>query len=227
MTNSEFDRDVQKPGEVVQAIPLEASKGDYLAQVLSRALHAGPHMRYALPDEAERQTVLYWFLTSAIRAAELCGASYTNSAMNGGAVWVGSNSEGIRRIAQDGLLSTGFRLTLVTMRRCVRLVASLERVRRRLVRSRHWYLIALGVEHRQDRNADRAALLRPMLYRADYEGVPCYVEAFEEQDISFYEEYGFRIEGGGRICEDGPAYWAMLRSPRQRSSREKLVTESN
>ena len=211
MIDDEFERDSH---DALQPIPLETSKGDHLANVLSRALQAGPHMRYALPDEAERQTILYRFFASAIHAARLCGASYTNSATDGGAVWIGPDpTQGIRLIAREGLLSTGFNLTLATMRRGMRLVASLERVRRQLVRSRHWYLIALGVVPQPGREAIRAALLRPMLYRADSEGVPCYVETFEEQDISFYKEFGFRIEGGGRIL-DGPAYWAMLRSPR-------------
>jgi hypothetical protein len=29
--------------------------------------------------------------------------------------------------------------------------------------------------------------------------------------LSFYEAHGFRIEGGGRIAESGPEFWAMMR----------------
>ena len=217
MNSSEFEQDQRQidADDSVLAIALEASKGNLLAQALSRALHNGPHMRYALPDETERQNVLQWVLTSAIRSAWLCGENYTTPTMDGGAVWVGPNStSSIRRIVQEGLLPTGFKLTAGTLRRCMGLVASLEQVRRRVVRNPHWYLIALGVVPRQNRKAVRAALLRPGINRADSEGVPCYLETFEEQDIAFYHEFGFRIEGGGRISKYGPVFWAMLRSPK-------------
>ena len=211
MNNSEHEGKVYSEG----AIPLEASKSKLLADVLSRALHTEPHITYAIPDETERRAVLHWFLTSTIHVAHLFGENYTTPAMDGGAVWIGPDgTSNIRPSVQQGLLSTGVKLTVLTLRRCTRLVARLEQVRRRLVSEPHWYLIALGVEPRQHRKTIRAALLKPGLDRADSEGVACYAEVFEEQDISFYEEYGFRIEGGGRIGAYGPAFWAMLRPPR-------------
>jgi hypothetical protein len=44
------------------------------------------------------------------------------------------------------------------------------------------------------------------------EGIPCYVETFNERDLAFFR-HSFRIAGGGHIPRGGPDFWALIRPP--------------
>ena len=55
-----------------------------------------------------------------------------------------------------------------------------------------------------------AALLEPVLSRADSSGLSCYLETFQETDLSFYESCGFRVQGAGQIPGGGPNFWALM-----------------
>jgi hypothetical protein len=58
---------------------------------------------------------------------------------------------------------------------------------------------------------DIRALIKPGLARADSDGLPCYLETFQERHLAFYEEHGFQIAGAGCI-PDGPNFWTMIRT---------------
>jgi ribosomal protein S18 acetylase RimI-like enzyme len=54
-------------------------------------------------------------------------------------------------------------------------------------------------------------LLRPMLSRIDDDGLPCYLETVDEQNVSFYEHFGFKIVDKSNVPETTLINWAMLR----------------
>jgi hypothetical protein len=73
---------------------------------------------------------------------------------------------------------------------------------------------AHGVEASKPEKAIAGALIEPVLSRADSDGLPCYLETFDERDLPFYEERCFRIAGAGRIPGGGPNFWALMKRPR-------------
>ena len=168
---------------------------------------------YTLPDEKERSAELPLILGSAIRVSHLSGETYTTPDIDGGALWIAPG----RTFTLQQL--TGLRLPseLGTQgrERWETLSEHLAQVRQQLAGTHHWYLIALGVEPSKRRRGIGGALIRPVLSRADADGVPCYVETFHGPNLSFYEEHGFRIEGSGCVCGSGPVFWAMVRLPRR------------
>jgi hypothetical protein len=91
----------------------------------------------------------------------------------------------------------------------------MERVRQRLIKHLHWYLMTLGVGSSNEDETLREALIESVVSRADPYGFPCSLESFHEANLPFYKEQGFRIEGGGRVPGCGANFWAMMRSPRQ------------
>jgi hypothetical protein len=189
---------------------------DLLAIILSRAFHEQPTFTYLIPDERERRAVLPWFFRSlAIRASQFCGEIYTTETVQGGALWISpGRAHTFGRVLRTGMLTAPFRLGKASFRRCLSLKARLEEVHRRVASGPHWYLMALGVESADKDNIIRAALIDPMLSRADSDGLPCYLESFNPADLPFYKSRGFRIEGAGRIAGGGPNFWALLRTPR-------------
>jgi hypothetical protein len=115
---------------------------------------------------------------------------------------------------RNGMLAMPFRLDESIVRRCISLGARIEELRHRLAAGPHWYLLALGAEPPMERSAVTELLIEPVVARADSDRLPCYVETFQERDLSSYEKAGFRVEGAGNILEGGPSFWAMIRAPR-------------
>jgi ribosomal protein S18 acetylase RimI-like enzyme len=56
-----------------------------------------------------------------------------------------------------------------------------------------------------------ARLIRPVLERMDKQGLACYLETQDTQDVPIYEHYGFRIIDESLIPGTGLISRAMLR----------------
>jgi hypothetical protein len=217
MNNERYEQAVPRQGEPNlpdRVISLESSHTAALASALSRAFHDEPYFKYMVPDENERRSVLPGFLNSIIDVSHSHGETYTTPAVKGGAVWIRPDQTStFQRSVWARLCTTNFTLSPTSLRRCIRLSTRLEQVRRQLTRSPHWYLLALGLDPAYERSLIRPALLQPVLARADSDGTCCYLETLQERRLSFYEGQGFRIEGCGRISQDGPRFWSMIRVP--------------
>ncbi len=75
---------------------------------------------------------------------------------------------------------------------------------RSLVKGRHCYLLFLGVEPGQQQQGIGSLLIKPVLKRADEEGLPCYLETMKEVNLAFYGKHGFRVGGRKTNCQ----WWA-------------------
>ena len=76
----------------------------------------------------------------------------------------------------------------------------------------HYYLEFIGTDPAHQGKGFGAALLQPMLERADQEGVGMYLESSKESNIAFYGRFGFVVR---RVIalRNGPTMWAMWRDP--------------
>ena len=184
---------------------LEPSQAEILAAVLSRAFYDDPRFRYGIPDEQARVRLLPGLFRSFIRASQLNGEIYTTREIDGGVVWTGPGNA----------LSLGhmMRGEWLNLSRCIDLGVRLDEVHQQLVREPHRYLLLLGVEPSKQSWKVTATLIEPLLARADSDGLPCYLETFNERDLPIYKRHGFRIAGGGKISTGGPDFWAMIRTP--------------
>ena len=183
--------------------PLDASGIRSLAGLLSRVLRDEPHFRYMVPDPPERRRILSWFFNSvAIPTSLFHGEVYTTADLQAGVLWIRPESAG-----------TFQRMLCTAVPAMSHVGRQMEKVFFQLARQPHWYLVSLGVEPSKNLEVTGRALLEPVLFRADLEERPCYVESFHEGNLRFYESMGFRIEGAGNISSDGPNFWAMIRAP--------------
>jgi ribosomal protein S18 acetylase RimI-like enzyme len=89
-----------------------------------------------------------------------------------------------------------------------------ESLHKKLVPRRHWYLQVIGVEPGEQGRGYGGRLMRPGLARADREGLPCYLETQNEQNLALYRHYGFEVIE--EFVVPGTAFnnWIMLREPR-------------
>jgi hypothetical protein len=50
-----------------------------------------------------------------------------------------------------------------------------------------------------------------MLARRDEECIPCYLETIDEENISLYEHFGFKVVEKSAVPKTNLTNWAMLR----------------
>jgi len=198
------------PEEINPMFYSYTSHDEALANFLGRTFHDEPNFTYVLPEETARRNVLPLFFLEAIRLTRRRGQTDRTPGNDGAAVWMCPGQEfNFARMVRMGLLAMPFKMGN-GFKRSLRLANSVDDVHHRLIREPHWYLMALAVEPTQQRSVMARALLEPGLLRADSDGLRCYLETFQETDLRFYEELGFRIAGAGCIA-GGPNFWAMIR----------------
>ena len=78
----------------------------------------------------------------------------------------------------------------------------------------HWYLGILGVDLTRQGQGIGSACMRPVLERADAEGLPCYLDSSNLKNVPLYERHGFRVVRVVDLPDGGPPFWSMWRDPR-------------
>lgn len=87
----------------------------------------------------------------------------------------------------------------------------IDAMHKRLAPFKHWFLQTIGVDPQFQRKGYAGKLLRPMFARMDKEGLPCYLETLDEQNIQLYEHFGFKVVEKATIPKTSLTSWAMLR----------------
>jgi GNAT superfamily N-acetyltransferase len=185
-----------------------------MGAAMARAFHQEPNFTYLLPNEHGRERALTWFFDSFVARLGLrYGEVYSTAGGDGGAVWFSPGQiPSLWGSIRAGLLTMPLHLGARGTRRSAVLAGRLERLRTQIAPSRHWYLAALGVEPTAQGRGLGAALLRPVLDRADAEALPCYLETFRERTAAFYGRVGFEVVREDAIA-GGPPFWCMTRKP--------------
>ena len=58
-----------------------------------------------------------------------------------------------------------------------------------------------------------ARLMRPVLDRADAEGLPVSLETLREENVAYYRRHGFEVAATLALPGGGPRCWVMKRPP--------------
>jgi len=77
----------------------------------------------------------------------------------------------------------------------------------------HYYLEIIGTDPAHQGKGFGAALIQPMVDRADDEGAGMYLESSKESNLAFYGRFGFQQRRMLAI-KNGPRMWTMWRPPR-------------
>jgi GNAT superfamily N-acetyltransferase len=75
----------------------------------------------------------------------------------------------------------------------------------------HYYLGAVGTRRSRQRQGFGAAVLAPILDRADRENKPVFLETSASDNVGFYLGLGFVAVSETDIPDGGPHVWAMMR----------------
>ena len=186
------------------------------SEVLGRAFFDDPGSIWVTPDDDERARVLPHFMEPAIRYCRLFGEAYTTAGpLDGAAGWLtpGNVHFTLKRMVEAEMHLTRARVGEENFERWMRIMGYLESLRGRDAPADYYYLVVLGVDPPRQGQGVGSALIRPVMARADAEGLPCYLETGTEIDVTFYGKHGFEVLVEGDIPDGGPAFWTMSREP--------------
>ncbi len=184
------------------------------ARTLARAFQDYPVSVFIEPDAVKREKEQPGAFRSVMVSAMAHGEIYSTSPrMEGVAIWVkGDKNRPVappRRSAREWLGSL-FGDKGKQRRRQAFFNFSNE-IRARLLFDRYWYLQMLGVDPAHQGKGYSGRLLKPMLARAEREGLPVYLETQLEKNVSLYQHFGFKVVEEGVIPGSDVYSWAMVR----------------
>lgn len=199
----------------VGPVRLASSQKQQAVEVLVRAFVDDAGYEYVSPDVAESLRSQRRLWPALLGHGLLYGEVYTTPDLGGVACWL---APGKTEINLWRALRTGFALPRAVLgfgkegrRRFGDLMNYDNDVHRRLLPGPHWYLGALGVDPARQGRGIGGALLQPILARAEAEGLPCYLEAINEENVRFYEKRGFTVVHEGEVPGHPIRMWAMVR----------------
>lgn len=194
-----------------------ATLGDtaVLATVLASAFFDDPVGAWLAPDAATRRDRLTRFFEVELDSFTLPHGEVMHISGRGGALWLPPGRWQVPPLLVVRMLP---RLGRVFGRRTALMLRGLAALERDHPREPHWYLPFIGVEPAEQGAGVGSALLAAGLRRCDETGLPAYLEATTERNISLYRRHGF-LPRGELHLPDGPPVWPMRREPRTGSLR--------
>lgn len=194
-------------------IPLTASDDDMAAELLARAFHTDPMMIYLVPDEPSRGRRTQPFFIATIRYARHYGIAELAANRNAVAMWLtpGNTTITIGRMLRAGGLLAPRKLGLSGMGRLNALASHGDKLHKQAISGEHWYLMTIGVDPGQQRSGVGGRLLSVGLRRAEADGLPCYLETADPDNLPFYQRHGFEVVADGQLPNGGLHVWSMVR----------------
>lgn len=185
-----------------------------LGESLAKAFHAAPCYTFLIPEHADRESALAWLWGEFLaRVSIRFGSVQVNQdGLAGSFMLAPGRSPSLRSLVAAGLLSFPAHLGWLGSWRIISMGLHLQRLRARHAPMPHWYLLAMGVVPEMQGRGLGYAFLTQVIRRAEADGVPCYLQAFSEQQVKYYEKRGFKILDKEEL-PIGVNLWNMLRTP--------------
>jgi len=183
-----------------------------MGRSIAEALCDAPDYKAILLGRNNRIYALSWFFgTFASRLSMQYGKIFSIDNGQGGILTFSPNqSPSLFSLIGAGVLSLPHYFGVRGAWRAFKVGMHLERRRLAQAPKSHWYVLALGVAPTQQGQGYGQALLTEVMQRADSDGIPCYLEVFEEHLVELYKRKGFDV-----LQKDSLPYgltlWCMLR----------------
>lgn len=186
-----------------------------LAATLGRAFYDDPVSMWMLPDDAARTAQMTTYFATSTRYHHLAG----------GGVEIASDSADVGAAAlwdPPGRWKQSIWTQLLMAPALIRsfgLRVSQGRAVSDLLEANHpeephWYLAVIGSDPSVRGRGFGRAVMQPRLDRCDAEYCPAYLESSKEENVPYYERFGFRVTGEITLPNGGPTLWKMWRDPR-------------
>ena len=181
------------------------------AVALGEAFESDPVACWLIPDDVLRRDLLERAFLLFLRRIWLAqDACYMTDGGVGAAVW---ELPGQWKLGVWDQLRLLPRLALTYRGYTPRLVGTINAMESGHPKAEHHYLAFVGVVPEWQGRGIGAALLKPVLDRADAERMPAYLEASSPRNRSLYERHGFAVTEEFHVGKGSPPLWRMWREP--------------
>ncbi|MGD0083690.1 MAG: GNAT family N-acetyltransferase [Acidimicrobiales bacterium] len=204
----------------IQINPLGHTRKDYADAgiVGARAFHNDPFFEFMSPQPMLRARGLALFCRSYVSvlgdAGHVLAARRPDGRLVGVAAWVKPGCYPLRLAAQVRQLGAAFRALVLRPKALVDGSRYLLAVDRAHPPEPLWYLQLLVVDPPVQRLGIGTMLQRPQLAQADEEGLACYVETQNPDNLPYYGRFGYEVVKELRPVRNGPPIWTLKREPR-------------
>jgi len=183
----------------------------------ARAFHNDPFFEFLAPRPIQRARGLSLFCRSYVSvlgdAGHVLGARRADGRLVGVAAWVKPGRYPLPIPAQLREAGGAFWALASRPRALVdgsKYLLGIEKVH---PRENLWYLQLLVVDPSVQRIGIGGMLQRPELARADEEGLACYLETQNPDNLPYYRRFGYEVVKELRPVKNGPPLWTMRREP--------------
>lgn len=185
------------------------------AAVLGRAFRDYNLMVYSQPIEHRRARGVTALYGAMLWDCLVRGEAYATRNFTGVAAWLrpGTDIPNFFQQVRAGMLRLPFGFGLRGFRRLLAYDEIGRRMHHQYAPTPHWYLAAIAVEPEHQGRGIGSNLMAPLLAQADEQGVACWLDTHQEQNVRLYQRHGFEI--AERTVPRGhqiPVY-GMLRPP--------------
>lgn len=180
----------------ISTVRLAAAEIEAAGRALALAFQDDPLQKYVLPDAEERARLSPAHFEALIRYGHLFGEVFTTGGSpEGVAVWLppGAGEMTPGRAAESGIDQLPTLMGAEAVARFEQVLAFLEPFHQSDVPADHWYVMVVGVVPARQGQGVGRALLRPIIDRADTEGLSCYLETAQPRNVPFYLKVGFQV----------------------------------
>jgi GNAT superfamily N-acetyltransferase len=199
--------------EIINLNPHQVKRA---SEVLAASFFDYPMFTFYFPDIKRRTRYLPWYFQNILNCALRYGKVYTTPEISGVIFTLPPDHIKISmwEYIQNGFLLTpillGFRNYKQSMD-CERFVGNTQE---KLLSNRpHYYLWGLAVNPSQKSKGIGAALMQPVLKKADTQNLPIYLETHAEKNVSYYQKNGFGLIHTAKIPKYDLPIWCILREP--------------
>ena len=197
-----------------QIVVLERGQAEAGAAALAASHADYPAFAHIFPDPTRRASALLPFFRATVRDAIPFGTVYAaleGEHVLGIAVWLPPGAfpwSAARKLRATGAFMKVWAADRRGFKTFTRLGANTELNH---PSDTHWSLEALGVRPEAQKQGLGGRLVRPMLERADSEGIECYLETSNPANIDYYARFGFHVLSEVSLIPNGPPHVAMRR----------------
>lgn len=197
----------------IEVRQVTADDAPVLEGVLARAFEHDPCLLWVFRDDAVRADHLRMLFRSALDLFVPHGISYTTADKAGVSLWAPPGhwrtpEEVVAEMAPAFAEAFGEETLM-------RLITFFGCTEEKHPDVDHYYLAVLGSDQGRQGQGLGSANMRPVLERADAEGLPCYLESSNERNVPLYERHGFETTEVVHIPGEGPPIWLMWRPAKE------------
>jgi GNAT superfamily N-acetyltransferase len=202
----------------IEALGADRRVHDEAAVVAARAFYDDPFFDFMSRRPLQRARALgLFFRTMVVGAGEgdrlLCARDGDGHVV-GIAVWLRPGSYPPPIPTQLRQLAGCVRALALNPRALVegpRYLTAMDKVH---PREPHWYLELLAVDPSVQRSGIGTLLQEPVLEEADRDGLPCYLETQDPDNLPYYRRFAYDVEHELRPIPARLPLWTMRREPR-------------